>query len=218
MDKHANHSWIPPVTIWTMALILVPIVCPQRLEAQTLWDRRDRNMATLFQDYRARWIGDVLTVFIEEATGFDAQEKREMEKKTDASASASGSGSTSGLAGVLRSFGYALDLGTNSKRKFEGNNSSSIDRKFTDRMSFIVVDVFPNGNLLVEGYRYRLITRETRVLKLQGIVRPADIGPFNTVHSQYIANLRVAYEGKGPESSYTNNGWAGRIFNKLWPY
>jgi flagellar L-ring protein precursor FlgH len=203
---------------WLVALVLISAVPPDRLEAQTLWDRRDRNMATLFHDYRARNIGDVLTVFIEETTGFDAQETRQMEKKTNAQVTANGTGSTSGLSGVLRSFGYGLDLATGSGRKFEGNNNSSIDRKFTDRMSFIVVDVFPNGNLLVEGYRLRLITRETRMLRLQGIVRPADIGPFNTVQSQFIADLRVTYEGKGPESSYTNNGWGGRIFNKLWPY
>jgi flagellar L-ring protein precursor FlgH len=203
---------------WLVALLLVPMLAPAPLRAQTLWDHRDRNMATLFHDYRARNIGDVLTVFIEEATGFDAQEKREMEKKTNAGFTATGSGSTSALAGVLRAFGYSLDMSTTSNRKFEGNNNSSIDRKFTDRMSFLVVDVFPNGNLLVEGYRQRLITREMRILRLQGIVRPSDIGPFNTVQSQYIADLRVIYEGKGPESSYTNNGWGGRIFNKLWPY
>src|SRR5947209_6902290 len=203
---------------WWLVIVLLPAIGVERLGAQTLWDRRDRNMATLFHDYRARNVGDVLTVFIEEATGFDAQEKRELEKKTNAEVTANGTGSTSSLAGVLRSFGYGLDLATGSNRKFEGNNNSSIDRKFTDRMAFMVVDVMPNGNLLVEGYRLRLITRETRMLRLQGIVRPADIGPFNTVQSQYIANLRVTYEGKGPESSYTNNGWGGRIFNKLWPY
>ena len=120
----------------------------------------------MFHDFRARNVGDVLTVFIEESTGFDAQEKREMEKKTNAGINHNGTGSTSGLAGVLRSFGYALDLNTGSNRKFEGNNNSSIDRKFTDRMSFIVVNVMPNGNLIVEGYRQRLITREMRVLRV----------------------------------------------------
>ncbi len=63
-------------------------------------------------------------------------------------------------------------------------------------MSFIVVDVLPNGNLVVEGCRQRLITREMRTLRLRGIVRPADIGPFNTVQSQYIANLYFTYEGR----------------------
>jgi flagellar L-ring protein precursor FlgH len=188
------------------------------LSAQTLWDRRDQNMSTLFHDYRARNVGDVLTVFIEETTGFDAQEKRELDKKTSSDFTFNGTGSTSGLSGVLRSFGYALDINNASARTFAGNNNSSIDRKFTDRMSFTVVYVMPNGNLIVEGYRQRLITREMRTLRLQGIVRPADIGPYNTVHSQFIGDLRILYEGKGPESSYTNQNYGGRLFNKLWPF
>jgi flagellar L-ring protein precursor FlgH len=201
---------------WIAALALV--VHPGILRAQTLWDRRDYQTATMFHDFRARNVGDVLTVVIDEATGFDAQEKRALDKKTNAEAKAGGTGSTSNLGGVLRSFGYALDLNTTSNRTFAGNNNSSIDRKFTDRMSFMVVGVMPNGNLIVEGFRQRMITREMRILRLQGIVRPADIGPYNTVASQYLANLRILYEGRGPESSYTNNGWGGRIFNKLWPY
>ena len=76
----------------------------------------------------------------------------------------------------------------------------------------------PNGNLIVEGYRQRMITREMRTLKVMGIVRPADIGPLNTVQSQYLANLHITYDGRGPESSYTNQGWGGRIFNKIWPF
>jgi flagellar L-ring protein precursor FlgH len=203
---------------WVVIVVLLPAFATDRLGAQTLWDRRDLNMSTLFHDYRARNIGDILTVLIEETTGFDAQEKREMDKKTNAGVTATGSGSTSGLSGVLRSFGYALDLNTGSNRTFAGNNNSSIDRKFTDRMSFIVVNVLPNGNLVVEGSRQRLITREMRTLRLQGVVRPADIGPYNTVQSQFLADLRVTYEGKGPESAYTNNNWGSRIFNKLWPF
>ncbi len=69
-------------------------------------------MSTMFHDYRARNIGDVLTVFIEETTGFDAQEKRELDKKTSSDINLGGTGSTSGLSGVLRSFGYALDINT----------------------------------------------------------------------------------------------------------
>jgi flagellar L-ring protein precursor FlgH len=201
-----------------LATILLAGSAPTALEAQTLWDRRSQNMSTMFHDYRARNPGDVLTVFIEETTGFDAQEKREMDKKSTSDVNFGGTGSTSGLAGVLAAFGYSFDANHSAARTFAGNNNSSIDRKFTDRMSFIVVDVLPNGNLVVEGYRSRMITREMRTLHLQGIVRPSDIGPYNTLQSQFLANLRILYEGKGPESSYTNNGWGGRIFNKIWPF
>jgi flagellar L-ring protein precursor FlgH len=203
---------------WLITLVLVPAVNPQRSAAQTLWDRRDPNVSTMFHDYRARNIGDVLTVFIEETTGFDAQETRALGKKTNSEITLNATGSQSGLAGILRQFGYGLDLTNASNRTFAGNNNSSIDRKFTDRMSFIVTDVLPNGNLVVEGSRQRLITREMRILRLRGIVRPADIGPYNTLQSQFLADLYVSYEGKGPESAYTNHGWGGRVFNAIWPF
>jgi flagellar L-ring protein precursor FlgH len=204
---------------WVIALIVAG-AAPSALPAQTqtLWDRRDPSVAEMFNDLRARHVGDVLTVLIEETTGSDAQEKREMGKNTNAKSSTSGSGTTSSLGQVLRSFGFSLDLGASSERTFDSKANSTIDRKFTDRMSFVVVGVQPNGNLIVEGCRYRMISREMRMLRLSGIVRPADIGPNNTVQSHYIANLYFSYEGRGPESTSTNQNWGGRIFNKLWPY
>jgi flagellar L-ring protein FlgH len=206
---------------WMIVLLLLASAFPERATAQgTLWDRRDTNTTNMFYDYRARRIGDVLTVVIEENTGSDAQETRAMDKSTNAGMNTSGQGSTSGtaLATVLQSFGYNLNLNTGSQRSFAGNNKSSVDRKFTDRMSFVVVDVYPNGNLLVEGCRQRMITKEMRTLRVRGIVRPADIGPYNTVQSQFIANLLISYEGRGPESNFTNQGWGGRFVNKLWPF
>jgi flagellar L-ring protein precursor FlgH len=202
-----------------MALILAAAV-PSALPAQTqtLWDRRDPSVAEMFNDMRARHVGDVLTVLIEETTGSDAQEKRLLDKKTNATSSTSGSGSTSSLGQVLRSFGFGLDLAATSQRTFDSTANSTIARTFTDRMSFVVIDVLPNGNLVVQGCRQRMITREMRTLRLTGVVRPADIGPSNVVQSYYIANLYISYEGRGPESTSTNQNWGGRIFNKLWPY
>ena len=100
-----RHWWIVTLLLrnWCILVCGHPLV-PGR-SAATLWDRRDRNMSTMFHDYRARNIGDVLTVFIEETTGFDAQEKREMDKKTTSDMNFGGTGSTSGLAAVLSKFG-----------------------------------------------------------------------------------------------------------------
>jgi flagellar L-ring protein FlgH len=202
---------------WIFALTLTAAF-PPLLPAQTLWDRRDPSVSEMFNDMRARHVGDVLTVHIEETTGSDSQEKREMGKNTNATSSTSGSGSTSALGQVLRSFGFGFDLAASSQRTFDSKANSTIDRKFTDRMTFVVIDVQPNGNLVVQGCRTRMITREMRTLRLTGIVRPADIGPNNIVQSFYIANLYISYEGRGPESTSTNQNWGGRIVNKLWPY
>jgi flagellar L-ring protein FlgH len=206
---------------WLFTLMLLSCVLPNTLQAQgNLWERRDVNTSTMFHDYRARRVGDILTIVIEETTGADNQESRNMKKNTAAGTQASATGTSSGTAlqTVLQSFGFTLDLENASQRSFNGSNATSIDRKFTDRMSFVVVAVLPNGNLVVQGSRQRMVTRELRTLRLQGLVRPADIGPFNTVQSQFIADLRFSYDGKGPESNYTNQNWGGRIFNALWPF
>jgi flagellar L-ring protein precursor FlgH len=202
---------------WLMALLLLSGL-PGMVRADNIWDRRSPYVAYMFQDYRARRVGDILTIVIDETTGADAQEKREMDKNTAAGVSLDGNGSSSSLGQVLRNFAYDFELNTASNRKFDGKANSTIDRKFNDRLSVVVVAVLPNGNIVVEGTRQRMITREMRTLRIFAIVRPADIGAFNTVQSQYLANLRVYYEGRGPESSFTNQGWGGRIFNKLWPY
>ena len=203
---------------WLIVLSFATFPLTGTLRADDIWDRRDPNLAYMFNDYRARRVGDVLTILIEESTGFDAQEKRELGKVTKTNMAASGNGSSSSLGTVLRSFGADFGLNSNSNRTMDGKANSTIDRKFTDRLSVVVVAILPNGNIVVEGVRQRMITREMRTLRVFGIVRPGDIGPANTVHSQYIANLRFFYEGRGPESSYTNQGWGGRIMNKLWPY
>jgi flagellar L-ring protein FlgH len=198
--------------------VLVVAASSNATEAQELWDRRDPNMIYIIRDFRARNVGDVITILVEETTGFDAQEKRELGKNTTANAAVSGSGSTSSLGNALRSFAYDLGFNSSSQRTLDGKANSTIDRKFTDRLSVVVVGVLPNGDLVIEGCRKAMVTREMRTLRVSGIVRVVDVGPYNVVSSNFVANMRISYEGRGPESSYTNQGWGGRVMNKLWPY
>src|ERR1700733_14033156 len=94
---------------WVLGLILLAPL-PPPLPAQSLWDRRDPNVSEMFHDYRARRVGDVLTVNIEETTGSDSQEKRELGKNTNANVNVTGSGSSSSLSQVIRSFDFGLNL------------------------------------------------------------------------------------------------------------
>ena len=187
------------------------------VHAQSMWERRDPYAAYLFVDYRARQVGDLLTLVVNETTEFEALEKREMNKETKTSAGFKFSGKTASD-DVGRNFTGELDGSGVSQRKFDGKNNSSIDRKFLDRMTVSVVGVMPNGNLIIEGYRRRVVSREVRILRVSGVVRPADIGPFNTVQSQYIGHFDVIYMNRGPESAYTNQGWWGRMLNVVWPF
>lgn len=185
--------------------------------ADDIWARRNPDHAYLFNDLRARRVGDLLTIVVNESTEFEGLEKRELNKETKTSAAYSFNGKTASD-NTSRSFSADLDGSGVSQRKFDGKANSTIDRRFLDRMTVTVVDVMPNGNIIIEGFRQTVVSREVRMLRVTGIVRPADIGPFNTVLSQYIGNFNAAYAGRGPESSYTNHGWWGRFLNKAWPY
>ena len=165
---------------------------------------RQRDVSRLSR----RRVGDVLTVVIEETTGQDAQEQRSLSKATTMSNTTTGDWSATTIGQIFKGLGFQVDAGNVSNRTFNGQANSSIARTFTDRMTFVVVDVLPNGNLVVEGCRQRLIARELRTLRLTGIVRPADISFNNVVQSQSIGNLYFTYEGRGPESTATNQNWA----------
>ena len=186
--------------------------------ADSTWLRRDANFAYLFYDTRARRIGDVLTISVRENTEFEGMERRQLEKDTKTNSNWNLKGAFQQGKSLNHSFSSSLNGQVDSTRQLNGTANNMIDRKFTDQMSVIVVDVQPNGNLVIEGYRRRIVSKEERTLHVRGVVRPQDIGPNNTVQSQFIANFQVSYEGKGQESAYQDNGWLGKIMNVLWPF
>lgn len=202
-----THRWL------ILAAALVGIA-PIAARADSIWDRRDPRAAHLFQDNRARRIGDVLTVAINEATNANEREQRALDKGNTMKSGLTFSGKTS--AGGSAS--GELGLGNDSRRTFSGSAQLSSDRTFADRITVTVIDVLPNGNLVIEGSRSRIVAGERRELRITGIVRPADIGQQNTVQSRFVANFRVIYSGQGPQSNFTKQGWLSRAFNFLWPF
>ncbi len=199
-----------------LAVVGVFIVLNQA-GADSLWERRNPYFANLTWDNRARRVGDVVTIVLNETTNFQGQETRTLKKNTIASANANVSGSATGGA-KLRSFAAAFTGAANSDRELNGTSNYQSNRNLVDNMAVQVIQVMPNGNMVVEGFRTRVISGEERTIRVSGIIRPTDIGANDSIQSQYIANFTLEYFGKGQETSYTNNGWLGRAMNKLWPF
>jgi flagellar L-ring protein precursor FlgH len=202
-----------------MFLLAIAVLhfAPALANAQSLWDRRTQN-AYLFNDTRARRVGDILTIVVNESTEFTGQDKKELNKQTNTSAQMTANGSATMGQLAQRTFTGEADGGFNSTRNFQGTANNTIDRKFLDRMTVVVVEVLPNGNLVIEGRRQSTISKECRTLVVTGVVRPLDIGAYNMVMSHAIADFAVIYETHGPESSFTNHGWLGAWVNKVWPF
>lgn len=184
---------------------------------ESLWQRRDAARAFLFFDTQARNVGDLLTVVISETTGVQNQEERALSKENEASSSFDMESSASGDYGTAGG-SAEFDFDSESERGFDGAASFRSQRDFATRLTASVVDVLPNGNLVISGRKNVVVAGDERILIVSGIVRPYDVSPDNTVQSRYIADFRVAYEGIGQEQAFTRQGFFGRFMNKVWPF
>lgn len=193
--------------------LMQPEVGPLFAQEISLWDRRDERNAFLFRDTNARSIGDVLTVVISENTGVESSEQRDLNKETGSSQSGGFS-----FGGFGSSGSGTASAESESNREFSGNSTFTSDRRFLDRISVTVTDVLPNGNLVIVGSRKVFVEGDEKTLRVSGIVRGLDIRSDNSVRSSNISGLEIAYQGSGPDHSFTKRGWLSRKLDKLWPY
>lgn len=205
-----RRQWIKA---WLFAAILAPT---GRGLADSIWDRRDQRGGFLFVDNRARRVGDLLTVAVKESTGAKNNEERKLKKDTAVSGKFNFAGKTTGTGS--KSVSADVSANQSSDRKFQGSAGYESDRRLLDQMTVTVIDVLPNGNLVIEGYRDRVISNENRLLRMSGIVRPNDIDSGNIIESRFIANFKISLDGAGAETQFTNQGWLGRATNKVWPH
>ena len=201
-----------------MTLVIVGLlaILPQSSNAQSLWKQRLSRQAFLFYDTNARQVGDILTVFIQEATDVQNRDQRAMDR---GAVSNGGFSLTGALAGNLGTKEGSANLTTNANGtgEFDGSSSYTVQRGFVDRVSVRVMNRLPNGNLVIHGTRDIVVSGERRFLCISGVIRPIDIRSDNSIESQFIADFRVRYKGDGIESRFTEQGWATRAWNKYRP-
>jgi flagellar L-ring protein precursor FlgH len=179
--------------------------------AQSLYKRAGGRSASLVSDLRASSIGDILTVVIRE------EHKIEQEDKTNRS-------TTSSFKAQVDIFQIANtklapkfpSIGAGSERSFTGNAKQERDASFEARVAVTVVDVLPNGNLVISGRRTVQVDDEEKTLRISGVVRPLDVTALNTVNSAQVAEARVAIEGKGANTQANTRGPVAVFFQTLW--
>ena len=188
--------------------------------AGSIWAKRDRNSKPVYADDKAYRIGDVLTIIINEDHKVDNKVKRDLSRDSSRSIDfSSGDIDLSGdlVPGVLPDL-PSLKIKTGSAKSLKGKADYKDERTIEDRVTVIVQDVHPNGNLVVLGSRTREISGDKQMIQVSGIVRPADILFDNTVKSEQIANFNLVTIGEGVTDNYNNPGWLGKIIDKLWPF
>ena len=177
---------------------------------------------SLFEDLKARRVGDILTVVLVEKT--DASKKAgTISKKTTAVDIAApvilGSPvqfNASGLIPLASNIGNNLSVGLNSNQNFSGEGDSNQSNSLNGRITVTVAEVLPNGNMLIRGEKMLAINQGNEYVRFSGIVRPLDIQRDNTVLSTLVADTKISYAGEGAVADANTSGWLARFFNSAW--
>ena len=163
----------------------------------------------LFADLKARHVGDVLTIKLQESTNATKNATTKTSKKTSlVNTGPTLFGKTYTNNGVPL-FNASLD----GSHSFDGAGASTQSNSLAGSITVTVVDVQPNGNLVVQGEKSLQLNHGDEYVRIAGVVRPADIATDNTVGSDKIADARISYSGKGPISASNRMGWLARFFN-----
>jgi flagellar L-ring protein precursor FlgH len=165
----------------------------------------------LFEDHRARLVGDTLTVQITEKVSATQKSTSTIDK-----AGALEAGVTA-LPGINpNSFGRAGAAGSSSNT-FSGKGTTENSNDFSGTITASVVRVLPNGHLIIAGEKQIGVNANIDVLRFSGQVDPRAILPGNTVASTAIANVRIEQRGRGQQAEAQSMGWLARFFLSLWP-
>jgi flagellar L-ring protein precursor FlgH len=166
----------------------------------------------LFEDRRARFVGDTITIKITESTTASSKSNNKLDKSNSATASVTGLSKLPGK-GLL-----GLDLAAESANAFSGKGEAANNNIFTGNMTVTVIDVMPNGNLLVSGEKQLAIGREQEFVRISGVINPSFVDAFNTVESSRIADARIEYKSAGQISDGMVMGWLARFFLNVMPF
>jgi flagellar L-ring protein FlgH len=166
----------------------------------------------LFEDRKAHTIGDMLVVQISEKLSASQQ------SKSSADRGASTGISIPLIKGIPGKTLQGMGITGSGDNKFEGKGETSNNNVFTGTISVTVVDVLPNGNLLVAGDKQIGINHNAETLRFSGIVSPATIQAGNSVNSSQVAEARLEYVGKGYIDEAQSMPWLQRIFINLLPF
>ncbi len=169
----------------------------------------------LYADTKARRVGDILTIVLQERTAASKSANTSTTKESTVDFGAP----TLGGGGVTVNGNPVLSASVDQSREFTGEGESTQSNSLKGNITVTVARVLPNGNLVVRGEKLLSLHEGQEFIRISGIVRPVDIGPDNTVPSTLVANARISYGGTGQVAEASKAGWLTRFFNSIfWPF
>ena len=183
-----------------IAVLGLMLCAPGRAVSKSLWTDTSRSM---FTDGSAQFVGDLITIVVSETTRATSESDTSVNQQESMN-----SGTGTGILGkVLEQFGI------DSTDEYAADGTTTSRGTLTTTISAEVVEVLPNGNLVIEARRSIVINEETQSVVLSGVVRLRDITGDNQISSTRIANMQIKYTGRGPIARRQRPGLLNKIFN-----
>jgi flagellar L-ring protein FlgH len=165
-----------------------------------------------FEDRRARMVGDNVTINIVENVTASQKSSSTVDRTSEAKAG------ITNLPFVKKSLSDVTTLGAGSENTFSGKGGTESANTFTGSITATVVDVMPNGHLVVTGEKQIGVNQNVDVLRFSGTVDPRALQPGSIVNSTQVANVRVESRGRGAQGEAQAMGWMNRFFNTITPF
>lgn len=171
----------------------------------------------LFEDRRARFVGDTITINIKESNKASAESSSNAARTANTTANVNALNvypfNKKPLTGLV---GGNIDA--SSSNTFAGSGDVENANVFTGTITVTVIEVYPNGNLLVSGEKQVSIGHQQEFIRLSGVVNPSMIRADNSVDSARVADARVEYKASGYISEAQIMGWLARFFLSVLPF
>tara|TARA_A100000171_G_C2129453_1_gene145713 strand:- start:79 stop:834 length:756 start_codon:yes stop_codon:yes gene_type:complete len=183
----------------------------------SLWQPGAR---AFFKDQRAHRVGDILTVNININDTADITNTTTRSRETGEKFGAENLfGLETQLTKVLpEGVDPAKLVGISNKPTHKGTGTIKRTEKINMKFAASIVQVLPNGNLVVAGRQETRVNYEVREMVLTGIVRPEDISSANTIPYEKIAEARISYGGRGQINDMQQPPYGQQILNALSPF
>lgn len=197
-------------------LLAVAMFSPEGRGQSSSWSSNRSIAPHLFADNKAQNVGDALTIVIVESSRASKSNNTKTNQELDWSGKITRVLFPEWLRHTTRNTDgtknqYMPEWAWGKKRDFQGGGTINNSETIQARITVQVIDVLPNGNLVVEGTRSVSVADEEQKMVLTGIVRPTDIQPDNTVLSSYVADARILFYGKGTLSNNQRKGLITRF-------
>jgi flagellar L-ring protein precursor FlgH len=168
----------------------------------------------LFEDRRARNVGDTLTVLLNETTSAAKNSSLAAARKANTNSSFQNTSPT--FSGPMFSVANIANFAGTGDLKSEGAGASAASNTFAGTITVTVVEVLSNGNLVVAGEKQVAVSNEEEIIRFGGVVNPNSL-VFNQISSQQVADARIEYRGRGATDDTQSVGWFTRLLLKLAP-